>query len=934
MQASLDRNYTVFRSTSFTTSAPEPPTNLRVTANSNNGYQLSVAFTRSANADYYQFYLQRAETSGGGYSVISSTRHNSHTTPETFLTLGGYWYRVVGQGCLDLNPQDICSTGVTSDNTSNVVNPPFPVHFFSPEPLELGDASDTWTVPTGVSDIYLSVVFSSGQLKESNAGNININRIDSNGNIVGIYEVDNQNDSTELAQVTTWAGERVLIDVDNDAFDYAAALVDLTFHAGIDVNGPRIAVAKVQKQKRPSAPRAGTYIVQGNNLTLRWNQGPAKSGASPDHYEVVVPNPANSATPLYSDSNVDDSSNQISHTITDFGSLDLEGTLTAQVRHCNAVGGCSEALNITLNLPINCPDPSVPANIVANDRLHLTAVFIVSRTQDCNYRLTLVSWDAATYQQVIDRHQPTVSGSYDFLPTKGGNYRVGLEVCADIALTNCSTPVYSTTSVTKIRKPEGFNVIPHENDQRKAILRWVGSPLADGYKVEGQPGGGTWTTIRVSRPTVPQEPINLDSYLVENISYEFRVQAADSTGAVLTSELSDSITIIDNPINYANGASTAGNGQAHLKWAAIQGASGGEYAIRYLKLPSPATWVKETNWRPYRGGSRDTEFDTARPLEERITGLTDGQAIYAMQLVYGPTSTDALGKKTIQPTIFSARDVYVWPSDGLPERGWRIGTFPFFGHWPDKEYRYSICDGTFPSAHRTGWKELISHAFEQWESSTGLVKMSPLNPVVGCQVNDNIPLSIILSIYNERNEVLMVDHSDVILSLIIPGQSLLEANPLVLCLIQAYACVISPAYWGNEGAQDELATQDELANNSVDVLIYQNRVQGENRTQDVPGSDRRPGGEDVRLNTCMDPTNAGKDFRNYAVMVHEAGHTLGLSGFSSSSILVENGLDNDAHPLIPGTVMNLGDKETSRIQNCSPRPFDIMAIYALYGNIP
>ena len=71
-------------------------------------------------------------------------------------------------------------------------------------------------------------------------------------------------------------------------------------------------------------------------------------------------------------------------------------------------------------------------------------------------------------------------------------------------------------------------------------------------------------------------------------------------------------------------------------------------------------------------------------------------------------------------------------------------------------------------------------------------------------------------------------------------------------------------------------------------------------------------------------------------MVHEAGHALGLSNFSYGDLVDFFHIDYSvAHPTIPDAVMNY-DSEIPQIvgeHDCSPHPFDIMALEALYQTV-
>ena len=62
----------------------------------------------------------------------------------------------------------------------------------------------------------------------------------------------------------------------------------------------------------------------------------------------------------------------------------------------------------------------------------------------------------------------------------------------------------------------------------------------------------------------------------------------------------------------------------------------------------------------------------------------------------------------------------------------------------------------------------------------------------------------------------------------------------------------------------------------------------------------------------------------YRTALHEGGHALGTSGFDPS----RGGLYIPAHPNIADSVMNY---ETE--PDCSPHPFDILKVYALYQKV-
>ena len=109
-----------------------------------------------------------------------------------------------------------------------------------------------------------------------------------------------------------------------------------------------------------------------------------------------------------------------------------------------------------------------------------------------------------------------------------------------------------------------------------------------------------------------------------------------------------------------------------------------------------------------------------------------------------------------------------------------------------------------------------------------------------------------------------------------------------------------------------------------------------------------PGSDKVSFNTCLDnngmpnPNDNGGKFYAYATAMHEAGHALGLSNFDYTNFLTTLGGQSYevAHPTIPDAVMNY-DSETEgpartpgkHEPDCSPHPFDLLAIYALYQKV-
>ena len=323
-----------------------------------------------------------------------------------------------------------------------------------------------------------------------------------------------------------------------------------------------------------------------------------------------------------------------------------------------------------------------------------------------------------------------------------------------------------------------------------------------------------------------------------------------------------------------------------------------------------------------------TPGTTATTLEHTITGLDTGE-IYAFQLNYTVGSME----------VFSAREMYAWPSNSFPGiLGYpdRVATYPYFGHWTGREYKYTICKNTFPSQNREQWVDMIKHAFEQWEVATDrLVEMTPTVGVCDMPSVPVIPIKLISIMLNAMgSEVYMVDTSryGIIPSLI----SQFLDNPLSVCVFFAEACVVSQIGYTNpiDNQQAWVPLVSDVV--GVDVLINSEMVSEDTRSPDIPGDNTTVSDDDIVFNTCLASAGANnKNFQNYKLMVHEAGHALGMSGYSIINIKdIITGGDltyERAHPNKDPALVTVMDYNWDK--DCSPHPLDIMAIYALYQKI-
>ena len=322
------------------------PTNMRLAVQSSDRNRVDLTFTRTSNPEYHELQLHKARVAGeftysSGTSVYTGNSWN-------FSAPQGYWYRARGKACNRVGGVSDCSAWSA---WSNILSPPITPFNFSPNPVTAGMSSDIWTVPSGVSSVYLDVEISDGTRISS--GGVRVQRVTSTGalwNPATTYDAARDDDSGRIPNART--GWMIRVDADPVLFDRDRPQATLDFHSGSDATGPRIATAFVQAQGWPSVPVSGTAVVNtaADSVTLGWRAGTLRTGALPDHFEVVIPNPSNPSTPLYRNRNVDDSANPASLVIANASATLGAGTHTAQVRHCNAVGGCAGALNITFTV--------------------------------------------------------------------------------------------------------------------------------------------------------------------------------------------------------------------------------------------------------------------------------------------------------------------------------------------------------------------------------------------------------------------------------------------------------------------------------------------------------------------------------------------------------------------------------------------------------
>ena len=112
---------------------------------------------------------------------------------------------------------------------------------------------------------------------------------------------------------------------------------------------------------------------------------------------------------------------------------------------------------------------------------------------------------------------------------------------------------------------------------------------------------------------------------------------------------------------------------------------------------------------------------------------------------------------------------------------------------------------------------------------------------------------------------------------------------------------------------------------------------------DTRGRRSHGGGRDWLRGKAVD--GQGQSIVAYLIALHKAGHALGLSGASIPKSILAGLLIHaattpaykEAHPTVREAVMNYDDKVCkgdADEHDCSPHPFDVVAIQALYQTLP
>ena len=536
-----------------------------------------------------------------------------------------------------------------------------------------------------------------------------------------------------------------------------------------------------------------------------------------------------------------------------------------------------------------------------------------------------------------------------------------------------------------------LTVEPHS--LRQVRIGWNLLPDAEGYELQIQPAPANWITPPTVSygSTVDHRLVDLDGVLpnegMADGDFDFRIRDYRTVGGVRKNgQFSQTIRIVENPLTAPGGRAYVPNntGRAELSWVAEADATDQE--VRYRRLDSyretikPGSdpcmdqsqappvfhnhdaWPTMPNWPNYEVTA---QTKTLTGSAGEIAGLSNCW-LYALQLNYEVPDPTGTGRVR----VFSANDAYVWPSPTqFPEANQQVATYPFFGHHSARTFNYAICTHTFDHDE---WTDVINEAFLNWSAATdGFITIAPYSPrpTGACATGPTDPAEPDYAYYmrdlmmadDQYNEVRMFD---------LPNESDIYSFPefksdvFKLCITKADACVTSFTGYSALDPSDiqrRLDIAERLENPSLvdrarllkDILdASRGDLEPSETIQSVDVSFKKDSFVEDELdspvatpfNTCTAKI-MGDGHAAYELALHEAGHALGISGFDYLNFAANLGnvSYHVAHPTIPDSVMNYDD-EIGQLRerykpdqpdepDCSPHPFDVMAIYALYQNV-
>ena len=550
---------------------------------------------------------------------------------------------------------------------------------------------------------------------------------------------------------------------------------------------------------------------------------------------------------------------------------------------------------------------------------------------------------------------------------------------ASITPVNADCPETSSTA-TAAGPPQNLDVVPLP--QRQILLCWSPVSSATRYQVlatenpTANPASRVWVSARTRAADNSPPDDDPDTNVIVDLTDMLLLTSnrglttQEAIGLQVRAEIqrgsepayfedSDMVIVVDSPIVAAS-VFRSNREAAHVSWRTAQSVllddnyAYGTYDLRYRLVSGNR---QDRNWTPSNLGPRKVELGVSSPHTMRE--LT-GESIYSIQWVYRKDTRAS----THDADVYAARPVYIQTVEGPPVGYESSGPVVFAGfpmQYPMKTttFEYRVCTETFPAGQENDWTEFIKHAFGQWELATNFT-------VISMRYNNGPCTDYATSDVTEKilNKIKYHTDPDVdieaeVKAFIRRATTMTKLRPLhradsrlneVVMLDDVEALGLGPAfksrvvwvysqlgsdigYLGSEAPDstnrkcwtefpgcavptlmvdsDGVATGDGY---STDIFLLRSKAIGGLQR---PGGDTSVDRSDVRLNQC--PTGTSD---TYGVLVHEAGHALGLRSAD----------DSPTHPgetspaMAVDSVMSVGDY----VKKCSPYPLDVLAIRALY----
>ena len=952
----------------------------------------SDSFTVSAsNLVSSNSYTIRVTTSNSdiGFNEACSDRQEDVTVPANRTS---YSTSITLHGCDDPGGTVTAKLrrGATDVDTASqyvTVNPPDPGISISGLVGSMDEGgSDSFTV-------------SASNLVSSNSYTI---RVTTSNSDIGFNQAcsDRQEDVTVPANRTSYSTSITLHGCDDPGGTVTAKLrrgttdVD-TASQYVTVNPPDPGVSisglvgSMDEGGSDSFTVSASNLVSSNSYTIRVTTSNSDIGfnqACSDRQEDVTV-PANRTS--YSTS------------ITLHGCDDPGGTVTAKLRRgATDVDTASQYVTVTAPPPptVTAPGTMSQPRLTPGDRslsVEWDAPTDNGGSAITEYRvqhkLQSASWppDARYSRAGGSANSTTITGL-----TNGAIYDVRVQACNNSGQVRCGLWSVPATEAAGIRLAAPTNLDVEPRPERRVRLTWTPSANANAkteYDVYAEDPTGASSFVASTTNSSPWREIKLDSVFrlsgqsigsADREHFKLWVVARDTDNVALPSIDSPHIIIVDNPILRVDGSSpNTGEGKAVLEWGTISNLEGSE-EIRFRRLlpsgqPQRQVNHSDIDWRPGNYSPwlspinvTDPEAKSGDPTRRTSTilGLTQGE-LYAVQLNYDRR----VGAETLR--TFSAREVYVWPSDRAAgvrseqEVAQRVATFPLRFNLPNRTYSYVFCADTFENATQhatTTWAEFIEHAFDQWKYATDNEVM--IERIEGTECADysgfvNIVRARVVhferifgaawvearieafiqeleahGIESTRNEDATLNE---VLSVRYPAGILRTVG--VLDEVSEYVghgyCYAADSYV--PCTTRTVTTKDGSELITSDILIPDHVIDSIQYSMFESGKDilRLPASTKARFNSCGDVSDL------YRHMVHEIGHALGISDhrrFDDRLDLIfpvavdpsSNPVQDRYHSLLADSIVSYKiSREVQKEYGCSPHPFDILAIFALYQTV-